>query len=103
MNFLKSLQKSNPKFQGIPWHIIGYKHLIIHPETGELQVVNTFHVFVMLKKENKEAAVNVALMSRSLEIFSISNPQIDLFFFRSDFDVAEKRIKIKIQNSTLNS
>ncbi len=70
-------------FQGIPWHIIGYKHLI-KTETGELQVVNTFHVFVMLKKENKEAAVNVALMARSLEIFSISNPQIASVSITSD-------------------
>ena len=73
----------NSTFQGIPWHIIGYKHLIIS-ETGELQVVNTFHVFVMLKKENKEAAINVALMSRSLEIFSISNPQIVSVSITSD-------------------
>ena len=70
--------------QGIPWHIIGYKHLIKHPETGELQVVNTFHVFVMVRKENKEAAVNVALMSRSLEVFSISNPQIVSVSITSD-------------------
>ena len=63
---------------------MGYKHLIIDQETGELRVVNTFHVFVMIKKENKEAAVNVALMARSLEVFSISNPQIVSVSITSD-------------------
>ena len=38
----------------------------------------------MLKKENKEAAVNVALMARSLEVFSISNPQIVSVSITSD-------------------
>ena len=64
--------------------VIGYKHLVFDPDTGELKVVNTFHVFVMEKSENKESAVNVALMSRSLEIFSIANPQITSVSITSD-------------------
>ena len=53
-------------------------------ETGEFKVVNTFHVFVMLKSENKESAINVALMARSLEVFSIANPQITSASITSD-------------------
>ena len=38
----------------------------------------------MTKKEKKEAAVNVALMARSLEIYSIANPQIRFASITSD-------------------
>ena len=71
-------------FQGIGWHIIAYKHLEKDPKTGALFVVTTYHVMVMENSENQESAVNLALMSRSLEIYSNACPQIRFAHITSD-------------------
>ena len=70
--------------QGIGWHIIAYKHLEIDRITGAKFVVTTYHVFVMENSENQESAVNLALMSRSLEIYSKNYPQIRFCHITSD-------------------
>ena len=71
-------------FQGIGWHIIAYKHIEIDPKTGAKFVITTYHVFVMENSENQESAVNLALMSRSLEIYSKAHPQIHFSHITSD-------------------
>ena len=70
--------------KGIGWHIIAYKHLEIDPVTGAMFVVTSYHVFVMTNAENQESAVNLALSSRSLEMYSIANPQILFAHITSD-------------------
>ena len=47
-------------------------------------MVTTYHVMVMENAENQESAVNLALMSRSLEIYSTACPQIRFAHITSD-------------------
>ena len=71
-------------FQGIGWHIIAYKHIEIDSVTGAKFVITTYHVFVMENSENQESSVNLALMQRSLEIYSKAHPQIHFSHITSD-------------------
>lgn len=51
---------------------------------GNVKIVNQIHVSVMLNSESQVAMVNVALIARSLKIFSKANPQIRYAHVRSD-------------------
>ena len=54
------------------------------PITGAIFVITTYHVMVMENSENQESAVNLALMSRSLEIYSKAYPKIRFAHITSD-------------------
>ena len=82
--FAKMIKDKTFLSQGIGWHIIAYKHLEIDPITGAKFIITTYHVFVMENSENQESAVNLALMSRSLEIYSKNYPQIRFCHITSD-------------------
>ena len=65
------------------WHITCFK-IWKYDENGEKVVVNTHHCSVLTENEKKESAVNLGLFMTSLEMFSISNPDIKYAYVTCD-------------------